>query len=106
MELNINKSVLDGIISNLETANSNINPATTGANKPSICKGIVLDDYYDRLLKISQLLSAYKQLLEVDVKDIRESRLKLEEMDRKIGDIFKFVAEAEEKGDTTDSNTK
>ena len=94
MVFSINKSILDGVIDNMESARKKIDPKTTGIHKPNTCQGLVLDEYVDRINKISQLLTSYKKLLETDVKDLKNSRVKLEEMDKKIGDIFKYAAEA------------
>lgn len=88
-EFKINFGELDGIISNMNLAIKNIDPAAPGMHTPTQCQGTVLSDYVNRMDKISKLLTKYRELLEKDVEDIKKSRRTLAEMDTKITVNFK-----------------
>ena len=83
-ELKINTEKVMDLIRNVKNENNDISPSVQAVSSPSQCSGIMIQEYYSRIQKISELMKNYKELVKKDMDDIIKSEDTLKEMDKKI----------------------
>ncbi|MBE5872846.1 MAG: hypothetical protein E7287_00405 [Lachnospiraceae bacterium] len=80
---------IDGLVKAIKTNSDAIDISVSSVKEPSKSKGIVVTEYIKRIREISQLLDKYKQLLDRDVLDIKDSKDKIQEMDKEMEKLSK-----------------
>lgn len=90
-ELKVAIENVDSLISSIKTSKDAIDISVSSVKDPSKSKGIMVSEYIKRIRNISSLLDKYKQLLDKDISDIKESEEKIQQMDREMENLSKSI---------------
>ena len=87
-EVKANIGDIDGLITAIKNSKEAINTKVS-IDEPSKSKDIMLFEYIDKVKEISKLLVEYKKLLDKDISDINNSKIKIQEMDKEMVNLSK-----------------
>ncbi len=90
-ELKVAIEDVDSLISSIKTSKDAIDISVSSVKDPSKSQGIMVSEYIKRIRNISSLLDKYKQLLDKDISDIKESEKKIQQMDREMENLSKSI---------------
>lgn len=87
-EIKINSNDIEGMVTSVIEAGNDINISIESIEAPNICSGIMLEEYYNKVSQIRNLLQSYILLLNKDMSDIITAKNKLVEMDSQMKSIY------------------
>ena len=90
-ELKVKSDDIDALIDAIKKNKDAIDISVSSIKDPSQSKGIMLSEYINRIKNISDLLGKYKQLLDKDISDIRNSKETINEMDKQMENLSKTI---------------
>ena len=90
-ELKVKSDDIDALIDAIKKNKDAIDISVSSIKDPSQSKGIMLSEYINRIKNISDLLGKYKQLLDKDISDIRNSKETINEMDKQMERLSKTI---------------
>lgn len=69
------------LLASIRTSSEKLNVDVNDIAAPTKCDGIMIKEYYERIIRIGAIFKKYKQLIDKDVADIEIANNKIIQMD-------------------------
>jgi hypothetical protein len=87
-EVKADFSSIDMLIERIVSSEKKMKHTVAKISDPSICNGIMITAYVERIRQISRLLGDYKKLLEKDAMDFDKSKNTIANMDAQLKNLY------------------